>query len=335
MLASATSFGMVVVFAKGAYAAGVDVSSLLVWRFIIAAVALWIMVAIRRPALPPVRLILACAGLGGLVYAFQGGLYYGSLARIDASLAVLLLYTYPALVTVIAVALHRERADRRTVAALACSAVGLLLLLGLNGAGSANPVGIVMAMGAAVTYAVYVVITASFQVETDPVLMLAIVCTAAAASTATTAAVTGMSLTVGYGDSAWLWTILCALVGTVLASLLQLMGVRLVGASTCAILSCIEPVVATCAVALVYGERLRAGQLAGGLAVLASVVVLQPRFGQSDTNRRLVRDTRTLERTLHPETGESDIRTNPGGRIISAEASPDTATPRGHHERPG
>ena len=93
--------------------------------------------------------------------------------------------------------------------------------------------------------------------------------------------------------------------------------------------------VATCAVALVYGERLRAGQLVGGLAVLASVVVLQPRFGQSDTNRRLVRDTRTLERTLHPETGESDIRTNPGGRIISAEASPDTPTPRGHHERPG
>ncbi len=296
VLASATSFGMVVVFAKAAYAAGVGVSSLLLWRFIIAAAALWIIVAIRRPATPPVRVILACAGLGGVVYAFQAALYYGSLARIDAGLAALLLYTYPALVTVIAVALRRERADRRTVAALACSAVGLLLLLGLGGAGTANPVGVVMAMGAAVIYAVYVVVTASFQVETDPVLMLAIICTAAAASTAMTAWVTGMSLSVGYGNSAWLWIALCALPGTVLASLLQLIGVRLVGASTCAILSCIEPLVAACAVALVYGERLTAIQLAGGLAVLGSVVVLQYRFGQSDDRCRLVSDTRTSVR---------------------------------------
>lgn len=333
VLASATSFGMVVVFAKAAYAAGVDVSSLLVWRFIIAAAALWIIVAVRRPAIPPGRMILASAGLGGLVYAFQGGLYYGSLARIDAGLAVLLLYTYPALVTVIAVALRRERADRRTFAALACSAVGLLLLLGLDRSGTADPVGVVMAMGAAVTYAVYVVVTASFQMETDPVLMLAIICTAAAASTAVTAAATGMSMSVSYGDSAWLWTALCALLGTVLASLLQLMGVRLVGASTCAILSCIEPLVAACTVALVYGERLTAGQLAGGLAVLASVVVLQTRFGQSDNNRRLVSDTRTSAKMLHPEAGVSDAQTNSEGPTVSAGASPNTAL-QGGHQRP-
>ena len=50
---------------------------------------------------------------GAVGYAAQAGLFFGALTRIDASLTSLLLYIYPALVFVGAVALRREHADRR------------------------------------------------------------------------------------------------------------------------------------------------------------------------------------------------------------------------------
>lgn len=52
-------------------------------------------------------------------------------------------------------------------------------------------------------------------------------------------------------------------------------GLRLVGASTAAILSCVEPVVTAGSAVLVFGEHLNAGQVVGGAAVLAAVVVLR------------------------------------------------------------
>jgi drug/metabolite transporter (DMT)-like permease len=51
----------------------------------------------------------------------------------------------------------------------------------------------------------------------------------------------------------------------------------LVGASTAAILSCLEPVVTTLSVVAVYGERLTVPQLFGGAGVLIAVVVLRRR----------------------------------------------------------
>ena len=46
-------------------------------------------------------------------YAAQAGCFFAALERIDASLLSLLLYTFPAMVAVAAIALGRERADRR------------------------------------------------------------------------------------------------------------------------------------------------------------------------------------------------------------------------------
>ena len=59
------------------------------------------------------RVVLAGLALGAIGYSAQAGFFFGALEHIDASLASLLLYTYPALVFCAAVALRRERATRR------------------------------------------------------------------------------------------------------------------------------------------------------------------------------------------------------------------------------
>ncbi|MEV0457088.1 DMT family transporter [Catellatospora methionotrophica] len=277
VLVSATGFGMSAVFAKQAYAAGFNVPTMLTGRFVLAAVMLWAVVAWRRAPLPRGRALAVCVGLGAVGYALQSGFYFGSLARIDASLTALLLYAYPGLVTVLAIALRRERPDRRRLAALACSAAGLLLMLGAGGVGgSAATGGVLLALGAAVAYALYLTVSAGLPAGLDIFAVTAVVCSSAAVSLAVAGLATG-SLHAPHEASGWVWTALLAVVSTVVPIAGIFVGVRDVGASTAAILSCAEPAVTVATTALVYGERLSPAQAAGGLAVLASVAVLQLR----------------------------------------------------------
>lgn len=269
-LISAAGFGLSPIFAKGAYQSGVSVTEMLTGRFVIAAVVLWAVCLWRRPALPAGRVLLTAVGLGGVGYAVQALCYFGAVARIDASLAALLLYTFPALVTALAVALRRESLDRRKLAALGCSAVGLVLLLGLGGVSEGGTTGVLLALGAAVAYSLYLTVADGLPADVDVYLLSAIVCTAAAI---TMGFVGGFQLP-GTAEG-WMWTGLLGLVSTVLAMATLFVGVRLLGAPTAAILSCAEPVVTLASTSVVYGESLTPGQLAGGVAVLAAVLVLR------------------------------------------------------------
>ena len=70
----------------------------------------------RRCARLPRRVVLTGLGLGAAGYSLQSGLYFAAIGRLDVSLVALLLYTYPAFVTIAALALGRARAvpaDRR------------------------------------------------------------------------------------------------------------------------------------------------------------------------------------------------------------------------------
>ena len=118
-LASAVGFGAMAIFAKEAYATGLDVTTLLALRFTMAAVLLWAIVAVRRSGVGDLRALTLGGVLGLAGYSIQAGLYFGALTHIEAGLTSLLLYTYPALVTVVAIALRRESADRRRLGALA------------------------------------------------------------------------------------------------------------------------------------------------------------------------------------------------------------------------
>jgi drug/metabolite transporter (DMT)-like permease len=275
-LLSAVAFGLAALFGKQCFAAGFSVSSMLAGRFGIAALVFWLIVAIRRPALPGPRLLLSCLALGGVGYAVQAACYFGSLTRIDASLAGQILYVYPAIVLVLGVAMRRERASRRKLAALGCSVSGLALLLGFAGShGPVAPAGVLLAFGSAVTYALYILVANGLPEDLDVYLLAALVCSSAAVSVTLFGASTG-SLRMPATPSGWLWLLPLALVSSVVAIGCFLAGLRLVGPSTAAILSCLEPLVTAASAVVVFGERVSAGQAVGAAVVLAAVVLLRP-----------------------------------------------------------
>jgi drug/metabolite transporter (DMT)-like permease len=274
---SAASFGAMGIFGKLAYDAGVGVLSLLVVRFILASLILAAANGARRPRprLPPRRLVLAALGLGAIGYAAQSGLYFTALTRIDAGLCALALYIYPSLVTLGAVALGRDRLDRVRVASLLMAFAGLALVVFVGSPADVDGLGVALALGAAVAYTGYILISDTLVSDrVDPLELSGFVCAGAATSFALAAAVSGEA-SFTFDAVGWLWLGAIALVSTVLAIVLFFGGLARVGPSRASIISTIEPLVTVVLAAIVFGEALTAIQLVGGALVLGSVVMLQ------------------------------------------------------------
>jgi drug/metabolite transporter (DMT)-like permease len=283
------------IFGKLAYQAGLSTGALLLLRFCLAAAVLGALLLLRprlrRPAprtmaspratasRPPggARLVVLAILLGAVGYAAQAGLYFSALTRLDAPLVALVLYVYPALVTVAAVGLGRDRLTPRRAAALIVSSAGtLLVLLGAGGDVRLDLVGVALALGAAVTYTSYILVADRAVHRMPPVVLSAWVMTGASATLALHAGLTG-ALPLGVSLEALLWAACLAVVSTVGGMLAFFGGLRRSGPSTAAILSTFEPVVTTALAALVLQEFLAPAQLLGALVVLSSVAVLQVR----------------------------------------------------------
>src|SRR6478609_5760659 len=164
-LVSAAGFGAAPIFAKQAFATGLAVTPLLALRFAIAAALLWGLILVLRRPLGSLRALALGAVLGTCGYAVQAALYFGAVERIDAGLASLLLYAYPAFVTVAAFALRRESPTRRKLGALALASGGVALVLIGGGAGAVDWLGAAMAIGSAAFYTVFIL--ASDRIAAD------------------------------------------------------------------------------------------------------------------------------------------------------------------------
>jgi len=275
VLASAVAFGVMPVFGKLAFSAGVGVATLLFVRFAIAAPVLWTAAAARRvlPRAGRAAVVRALA-LGAVGYAMQSGLYFLALARMEASVLSLILYSYPALVTGAAIILRRESANRRRLVALVTASGGLVLVLAGAGVGSLDLAGCALGAGAALTYTTYILVSEGVTAHLDPLPLAALVSTGAAVSLGLVAAATG-NLDFGFDTVGWLWVGLAALVSTVAAVVLFFSGLTRVGPSTAAILSTLEPPVTVALVFVTVGEALGFVQLLGALAVLGAAVIVK------------------------------------------------------------
>ena len=292
-LVSAACFGAMAIFGKLAYDAGVPPGSLLLVRFTLAAVLLGIVLLARpelrratsgcpggtaagQPTMTRSRMLAIAVGLGAIGYATQASLFFSALQLMDASLLALILYTYPVMVTVVAVALGRDRLTPARGAALAAASGGTLLVLLGAGAVSFHLLGALLAFASAITYTVYILVADTVVRRLAPVVLSALVMTGAAGTLGVRALVTG-GVDLGFEVAGWFWLACIAVVSTVVAMLSFFAGLKRTGPSTAAILSTFEPVVTAALAALVLGESLTPMQLVGGAVVLSSVAVLQLR----------------------------------------------------------
>jgi drug/metabolite transporter (DMT)-like permease len=274
---SACSYAATGLFGKLAYDEGLTVSGLLAARFAIAAVVLWILVAVLgRGTRPTRRGALTGVVLGMVAYSAQTGLFFLALTRLDAGLAVLLVYIAPVLVAIAAVALGRETLSRAQVVGVGVAVCGTALVATGDGIGAIDGLGMVFAFGCAVAFTAYMLLSHALVGSLNPVALSASVCTGCALSFLTAAGASG-HLPIHTTGRGWLLICALALFSTVIAITALAAGTARVGPSTATILASFEPFFATILAVWLLDEHLAPLQVLGGVFVIASVLIVSVR----------------------------------------------------------
>ncbi|RJG05013.1 DMT family transporter [Noviherbaspirillum cavernae] len=268
VLLSALGFGSMALFAKYAYAGGVSPTMLLALRFLLAVAILAPVVWAMRLRLPRGR-ALAGFALMGMLYTAQSQSYFTALMHASSGLVGLLLYVYPVLVTLLAVTFGWEKLDRRTLVLMALAIAGIAITLGGNLDG--KPLGIALGLAAAAIYAIYILIGGRLTQDTDPLAATLVVMATAALGNGTLAFAGGHALP----PNASVWLAIAAIaLATVIAIATFLIGIKHIGGAQASIISTLEPVVTICLGVALLGESVGMGQMAGGVMVLAAVILL-------------------------------------------------------------
>jgi drug/metabolite transporter (DMT)-like permease len=269
-LTSAACFGVMPVLTKVVYDDGAGPVGVLSVRFSAAAVLLLLLARLRGEAMPRGRQLAALALLGGVGYVVESACYFSALSRISAGLTALLLYLYPAIVVVLSAVLLRHRPSRVAVGCVVVATVGTALTIGPVAGGQS--VGVLLGLGAAASYALYIVLSSQAISGVGPFATSAVVMGSCALVYDAFAVATGAELP--HSASAWAALAGVTLLGTVVAVAAFFAALPLLGPSDTAVLSTLEPVVSVAVAAVALGERLSALQAVGGGLVIAAVVVL-------------------------------------------------------------
>ena len=268
---SASGFGAMPIFAKFAYADGIDLPTLLFLRFMIAGSLMAFVMVLRGMAWPRGRNFWVLVAMGGLGYAGQAFCYFGALQYATAGLTALLLYLYPVIVTLISALLFRRKLTRLRLLAVFSALLGTGLAVGDSLGGSLT--GIVLGVGSALIYSIYILVGERVTQSEDAIASGAVVMLSGAV-------VYGMMVFIG-GEPTWPATlggwgavVSISLFSTVLAIVGFLAAMQRLGAADAATFSTLEPIVTVLLAALFLGEKIGLCQALGGVIILAAVIVL-------------------------------------------------------------
>ncbi len=258
------AFGFMAYFGDLARAGGASTPTLLALRFLIASACLWGIVVVQRVPVPRGRVGLMLVGLGAGCYFAEAVCYFHGLEHASSGTIALLLYTYPAVVSIAAWSLGRERPTRLGVFALLLAVIGTGLTVADALQGSTT--GILLGLGCSAAYALYILASDSIPKATHPLASSTIVVTGAAASLSVYAIAMGPQLP--RTPTAWLAVGALALVCTVLAISAILAGLARIGPVRTSTIATIEPLATVAVGAMLLGESLGTAQIVGGAMIL-------------------------------------------------------------------
>jgi drug/metabolite transporter (DMT)-like permease len=211
----------------------------------------------------------------GIALALVTTSYYLAIERLPVAIGIVLQYTGPVLVFAWTALVFRRRPAAAVLGALAGATAGVVLVTGIPGGdlGGLDGVGIVMGLGAAVSFAAYTLLSEVVRRSLEPQA-------AAFRAFSVTAALWIVAVVARGRLPAWEaeWSapvLFVAIGGTLVPFVAFVWAVAIVRAERAAIAATLEPVLAAAVAWAWIGQALSVPQMLGGALVIASVAGLQ------------------------------------------------------------
>ena len=279
VLSAGTLWGVMGIFVRKLGTYGFSSLQIACLRILFGAVLFLAITGVSRRELLKIRLrdVGLFLGMGLLSLLMFTVCYFTTISLASLSVAAILLYTSPIWVMLLSAVCLRERITGRKTLCAAVAFGGCVLVSGIGSGASLSPVVIVTGLMSAVGYGLYSIFGTFALRKYQPLTVTtyaflfgavgaAILCKPAEIAGIVSAAPNPAGLV--------LFLIVTAFVTAVLPYLLYTVGLSHMRASAAAIMASIEPVVATAAGALVFGEGLTVPAFAGIVLVLGAIVVL-------------------------------------------------------------
>jgi drug/metabolite transporter (DMT)-like permease len=251
---------------------------LLVFRTSIATAILLVWLGLKSPHLLKARRtdILPLALLGVVGLALNQGFYYLSLSMVSVGYSLLLQYLAPVHLMVYGAFSGTERLTGGKLLAGGTAIFGcVLMVLGQQGGvARVSLTGTLCAIGSGMCFAFFTAFGKQVLRRHDPRTMITYAFLTASLTWLTVRPPWKIDWA-GIDRSTWVFFLYLASVATILPFALYSASLRHLEASRSSLTSMLEPVVAASVAWMWLGEKMEPMQIAGGLAVLAGILLLQ------------------------------------------------------------
>ena len=279
VLSAGTLWGVMGVFVRKLGTYGFSPLQIACLRILFGAVLFLLITAVFRRDLLKIqpRDVGLFLGMGLLSLLMFTVCYFTTISLASLSVAAILLYTSPIWVMLMSAVCFREKITRRKLLCAAMAFGGCVLVSGIGSAASLSPMVIVTGLLSAAGYGLYSIFGTFALRKYQPLTVTTYAFLFGAAGAlllCNPAQIARVICESGQPGRLVLLITVTAFVTAVLPYLLYTVGLSRMRASAAAIMASIEPVVATTAGALVFGEALTVPAFAGIALVLGAIVVL-------------------------------------------------------------
>ncbi len=277
---AAMGFATMGVFGKMAYAYGLNTTTLLFLRFLVASVILFLATYIinKTIKIEPKDCLIAF-GFGFIGYTLVSFCYFYSLNFISASLTAVIFFTYPIFVTIFSFVFLKEKLTRNKITSLILGTLGILLIVS-PGETKMDYRGILASLAGGVIYAFYILGLSIPRVKKIDSLKMSAYMNMFATLAMGLAAVVSRTFIFPVNIYAFTYASLIGIFATSVAMLALFAGVKKIGAVKGSIIANMEMVITCILGAIFLSEKMGISQFIGaGLIITSAIIVSLPNRG--------------------------------------------------------
>ena len=298
-IAAAVCYGTNPLGALKLYAEGMQTNSVLFYRFGLAWVIIAVVMFFRKESLKVTRQeFTALTGLG-LLFIVSSLTLYLSFHYMAAGVASTILFTYPVMTAVIMAVFFRERITWTTVASLALSGAGVVLLYWSDSAGTLSTVGVILVLASALSYALYIILVNRSNLQMSSFKINFYVLLYCTLGMVVYSLIAGLPLTLPQNATSWFYVGWLAVVPAIFALVLMVYAAKKgwyredanmsvlepqdVRSTATAILGALEPLTAVLIGIFVFSEPFTLNLAIGIALILGAVIIIAGRKGEAGT----------------------------------------------------
>ena len=264
-------WGIISLFVRSLYDAGLDALQISALRLCVAAASLALALLLFRRELLKIRLrdlwMFVCTGVVSVV--LFNTLYFYTTVNSQASVAVVLLYTSPAFVILLSALCFREKITGRKLLALGMTVGGCVLVSGMLGGGYAlTPKLLLTGLGSGLFYALYSVFARLALRKYDSMTVTVYTFLMGALGALPLGKIGQSLVTLSAAPQLWVSAVCIGVVSTVLPYALYTWGLQRMDSGRASLLVAVEPLVGCVVGITVFHESANPLKLLGIVLIL-------------------------------------------------------------------